>query len=135
MEIQSRPTLATIGGSTQVGGGPGGFYTQDEYRDIVAHAASRFITIVPEIDMPGHTNAALASIPELNCDGVEGGRLLCGVTGFTGSQRLSVARGTDVTGGRRGRPSGSFGGSPQDSHDRDSTSATRLDDSDFMAPS
>jgi hexosaminidase len=70
LEIKSRPTLAAIGGSTQVGGGPGGFYTQAEYSDIVAHAASRFITIVPEIDMPGHTNAALASIPELNCDGV-----------------------------------------------------------------
>ena len=70
IEIKSRPTLTAIGGSTQVGGGPGGFYTQDEYRDIVAYAASRYITIVPEIDMPGHTNAALASIPELNCDKV-----------------------------------------------------------------
>ena len=70
IEIKSRPRLTEIGGSTQVGGGPGGFYTQAEYSDIVAHAASRFITIVPEIDMPGHTNAALASIPELNCDGV-----------------------------------------------------------------
>jgi hexosaminidase len=69
IEIKSRPSLTAIGGSTQVGGGPGGFYTQDEYRDIVAYAASRFITVVPEIDMPGHTNAALASIPELNCDG------------------------------------------------------------------
>jgi hexosaminidase len=70
IEIKSRPSLTAIGGSTQVGGGPGGFYTQDEYRDIVAYAASRFITIVPEIDMPGHTNAALASIPELNCNKV-----------------------------------------------------------------
>jgi hexosaminidase len=70
IEIKSRPSLAQTGGSTQVGGGAGGYYTQDEYRDIVAHAASRFITIVPEIDMPGHTNAALASIPELNCDKV-----------------------------------------------------------------
>ncbi len=70
IEIKSRPNLTAFGGLTQVGGGAGGFYTQDEYRDIVAYAASRFITIVPEIDMPGHTNAALASIPELNCDGV-----------------------------------------------------------------
>ena len=68
IEIQSRPTLTAIGGGTQVGGGPGGFYTQADYRDIVSYAASRFITIVPEIDMPGHTNAALASIPELNCN-------------------------------------------------------------------
>jgi hexosaminidase len=70
IEIKSRPSLTAVGGSTQVGGGKGGFYTQDEYKDIVSYAASRFITIVPEIDMPGHTNAALASIPELNCDNV-----------------------------------------------------------------
>jgi len=70
IEIKSRPNLTAFGGRTQVGGGAGGFYTQEEYREIVAYAASRFITIVPEIDMPGHTNAALASIPELNCDGV-----------------------------------------------------------------
>ncbi len=70
IEIQSRPNLAAFGGRTQVGGGAGGYYTQAEYRDIVAYAASRFVTIVPEIDMPGHTNAALSSIPELNCDNV-----------------------------------------------------------------
>ena len=70
IEIRSRPNLTRHGGSTQVGGGPGGFYTQAEYRDLVAYAADRHITIVPEIDMPGHTNAALASYPELNCDGV-----------------------------------------------------------------
>jgi hexosaminidase len=50
-----------------VGGGQGGFYTQEQYRDIVQYAADRFVTIVPEIDMPGHTNAALVSYPELNC--------------------------------------------------------------------
>ncbi|CAA9309114.1 MAG: GH20, partial [uncultured Gemmatimonadaceae bacterium] len=69
VEIRSRPELARVGGSTQVGGGPGGYYTQAEYADIVAYAASRFVTVVPEIDMPGHTNAALASIAALNCDG------------------------------------------------------------------
>ena len=69
IEIASWPNLTTHGGSTAVGGGPGGFYTQAEYRELVAYAAERFITIVPEIDMPGHTNAALASYPELNCDG------------------------------------------------------------------
>jgi N-acetyl-beta-hexosaminidase len=61
--------LATYGGGTQVGGGPGGYYTQDDYRAIVAYAQQRFITVVPEIDMPGHTNAALASYAPLNCDG------------------------------------------------------------------
>jgi hexosaminidase len=70
IEIRSRPNLTTIGGRTAVGGGPGGYYTQAQFADLVAYAGQRFITIVPEIDMPGHTNAALASYPELNCDGV-----------------------------------------------------------------
>ncbi|HEX2975502.1 MAG TPA: beta-N-acetylhexosaminidase [Bacteroidales bacterium] len=69
IEIKSWPKLTEIGGSTQVGGGKGGFYTQEQYSDLVKYAADRFITIVPEIDMPGHTNAALASYPELNCNG------------------------------------------------------------------
>ncbi|MPZ81409.1 MAG: family 20 glycosylhydrolase [Actinophytocola sp.] len=70
IEIKSWPRLATYGGSTEVGGGPGGYYTQEQYRDLVAYAAERQITVIPEIDMPGHTNAALASYAELNCDGV-----------------------------------------------------------------
>jgi len=69
IEIKSWPNLALHGGSTQVGGGKGGYYTQDQYADIVKYAQENYITIVPEIDMPGHTNAALASYPELNCDG------------------------------------------------------------------
>jgi hexosaminidase len=69
IEIKNWPKLTEIGGSTQVGGGKGGFYTQAEYTDLVDYAQSRYITIVPEIDLPGHTNAALASYPELNCDG------------------------------------------------------------------
>ncbi len=68
IEIKSWPALTEIGGSTQVGGGKGGFYTQETYKDLVRYAAERFITIVPEIDMPGHTNAALASVPQLNPD-------------------------------------------------------------------
>lgn len=70
IEVPGWPDLTRIGGSTQVGGGPGGFYTLDEYRELVRYAADRFVTVVPEIDMPGHVNAALASYPELNCDGV-----------------------------------------------------------------
>jgi hexosaminidase len=69
VEITSWPRLTAHGGSTEVGGGLGGFYTQAQYRDIATYAQQRFITIVPEIDMPGHTNAALASYAELNCDG------------------------------------------------------------------
>lgn len=68
--ISSWPNLATYGGSTEVGGGPGGYYTQADYKAIVAYATSRYITIVPEIDSPGHTNAALASYAQLNCNGV-----------------------------------------------------------------
>ncbi|HJU68256.1 MAG TPA: beta-N-acetylhexosaminidase [Gemmatimonadaceae bacterium] len=67
IEIKSRPRLASLGGVTQVGGGPGGFYTQAEYSDIVRYAQDRYISIVPEIDMPGHTNAALVAHPELSC--------------------------------------------------------------------
>jgi hexosaminidase len=70
IEIKSWPKLATFGGQTAVGGGKGGYYTQEQYKDLVTYAASRHITIVPEIDMPGHTNAAQASYAELNCDGV-----------------------------------------------------------------
>jgi len=70
IQIDSWPNLTTIGGSTEVGGGPGGYYTKDDYSAIVSYAASRYMTVVPEIDSPGHTNAALASYPELNCNGV-----------------------------------------------------------------
>lgn len=68
--ISSWPNLATYGGSTAVGGDPGGYYTAADYTAIVNYAAARYITVIPEIDMPGHTNAALASYASLNCDGV-----------------------------------------------------------------
>ena len=45
----------------------GGFYTQEEVRDIVAYAAARHITVIPEIELPGHARAALAAYPELSC--------------------------------------------------------------------
>jgi hexosaminidase len=70
IEIKSWPQLAAIGGSTSVNNDGGGYYTQAQYQELVAYAARRCITIVPEIDLPGHTNAALASYAELNCDGV-----------------------------------------------------------------
>jgi hexosaminidase len=70
LEIKSWPELTKIGGSTEVGGRTGKlFYTQEQYKDLVAHAQSRGITVIPEFDMPGHTNAAQASYAELNCDG------------------------------------------------------------------
>ena len=80
IEIKKWPKLTTIGSQrsgTIIGtnsdlddGIPyGGFYTQAEAREIVAYAAARHITIVPEIDMPGHMLAALAAYPELGCTG------------------------------------------------------------------
>jgi hexosaminidase len=69
IEIKSWPNLTAHGGKTEVGGGEGGFYTQVQYSDLVKYAQDRFITIIPEIDMPGHTNAALASYAELNENG------------------------------------------------------------------
>ena len=66
IEIKSWPNLTKYGGSTQVGGGKGGFYTQEQYADIVKYAQGQYITIVPEIDLPGHINSALASYGELN---------------------------------------------------------------------
>ena len=80
-EIKKYPRLTEVGsvraetlvghyGSDTYDGTPyGGFYTQDEMRDVVAYAADRFITVVPEIEMPGHASAALASYPELGCRG------------------------------------------------------------------
>ena len=83
IEIKKYPKLTEIGAyrnETVVGhaGKPplvfdgkryGGFYTQDEVREVVAYAKSKFITVIPEIEMPGHAMAALASYPELSCTG------------------------------------------------------------------
>jgi len=67
IQIDSWPRLAQFGGSTQVGGGAGGYFTKADYADLVRYAQERFITIVPEIDMPAHSNAAIASYPQLGC--------------------------------------------------------------------
>ena len=47
----------------------GGFYTQEQIKDIVAYAQERQITIIPEIELPGHSQAAIAAYPELGCTG------------------------------------------------------------------
>ena len=47
----------------------GGYYTQDELRDVIDYAAKRHITIIPEVDLPGHMQAALTAYPELGCTG------------------------------------------------------------------
>ncbi|WP_415858562.1 beta-N-acetylhexosaminidase, partial [Micromonospora rifamycinica] len=68
--VDSWPRLTAVGGRTEVGGGPGGWYTAADYRRIVEYAARRHITVVPEVDLPGHTNAALVAYPELAPDKV-----------------------------------------------------------------
>jgi hexosaminidase len=84
IEIKKYPRLTEIGAfrkETVVGhahskpevydGKPyGGFYTQDEIKDVIAYAKTKFVTIIPEIEMPGHAMGAIASYPELSCKGV-----------------------------------------------------------------
>ena len=80
IEIKKYPRLTEVGawrnGTTLGHNSPvndgiryGGFYTQEEIRDIVKYAQDRYITIIPEIDMPGHMVAAMAAYPELGCKG------------------------------------------------------------------
>ena len=70
IEIKKYPKLTTVGAwRDEYGVKHGGFYTQDEAREVVAYAKSRYITVVPEIEMPGHGTAALAAYPELSCTG------------------------------------------------------------------
>ncbi len=90
IEIKSWPNLAIHGGSTQVGGGKGGYYTQEQYKEIVAYAQKQYITIVPEIDLPGHINAALASYGELNG----------GITLVPEKGRINLSTNTGEVGGK-----------------------------------
>lgn len=83
IEIPGWPRLTEYGGELEVGGTPGGFYTLEDYAEIVRYAADHFIMVVPEIDVPGHTNAALASYAELNCDGVATERFTGTAVGFS----------------------------------------------------
>ncbi len=69
IHIDSWPDLTAIGSVMDASAGSGGYYSKEEYLEIVRYAEQRFVTIVPEIDMPGHTNAALASYGELNESG------------------------------------------------------------------
>jgi hexosaminidase len=67
--IRSWPRLAEYGGTTDFTGGRGGFYTQEEYQQIVEYAAAHYINVIPEVDMPAHVNSALASYADLNDSG------------------------------------------------------------------
>lgn len=65
IELASRPKLTELASGTAVGGDEGGFYTKDDYREIVEYAASRHMIVIPELDMPGHTHAVGLAYPEL----------------------------------------------------------------------
>ncbi len=73
IEIKQYPRLTEIGSKRIEGEGYeyGGFYTQDEIREVVNYAADRYITVIPEIELPGHAMAAIAAYPNLSCKGEE----------------------------------------------------------------
>ena len=73
IEIKKYPRLTEVGAwRTEFDGSVyGGYYTQDEIRDVVAYAAERFVTVVPEIEMPGHAISAIRAYPWLSCTGEE----------------------------------------------------------------
>lgn len=64
IEIKKYPELAKIGGQLPNNGRKGGYYTQEQFKDLVDYAKQRFITIIPEVDIPGHTAAVFATYPD-----------------------------------------------------------------------
>ncbi|GEP47855.1 family 20 glycosylhydrolase [Microbacterium saccharophilum] len=64
IEVPSRPELTARASASAVGGDPGGFFSRADYRAIVVHAAAHHMTVVPEIDVPGHTHAVNLAYPE-----------------------------------------------------------------------
>ena len=82
IEIKKYPKLTSIGAYRKEGNGSiyGGYYTQEQIKDIVDYAAKRYITVIPEVDIPGHMMAAIAAYPELSCKGKPGSpRIVWGV--------------------------------------------------------
>ena len=71
IEIKKYPRLTKVGATRIEGEGyeHKGYYTQEEIKDVVAYAAERHITVIPEIEVPGHAMAAIAAYPELSCEG------------------------------------------------------------------
>jgi len=81
VQIRRYPRLTDVGGwrsESQLGAGPesstdgrphGGYYTQDDIREIVTYAGARFVTVLPEIELPGHARSAIAAYPELGVSG------------------------------------------------------------------
>lgn len=69
LDLPSHPELAARSGGTAVDGDPGGFFTTEEFEALVAYAAARGVRVVPEIDVPGHVNAALHAVGDLTPSG------------------------------------------------------------------
>ncbi|MHA7861532.1 family 20 glycosylhydrolase [Tessaracoccus sp. Y36] len=67
IEIDSWPRLTEVGGPMSMPGGRSGFYTKEQFQQIVEYADQRHIVVTPEIDVPGHSSAAIAAYPELAC--------------------------------------------------------------------
>lgn len=94
VEIKKYPRLTELGAWADLGEGVkiGGFYTQDDIREIVAYATERFITVVPEIETPSHSGAAMVAYPELNCFGTRkatyGWDPLCGAEYCPGNDKV-----------------------------------------------
>ncbi|WP_277638433.1 family 20 glycosylhydrolase [Bacteroides graminisolvens] len=65
IEIKKHPRLTEIGSKISNNGRPAGFYTQEQYKELIQYAAEHFVTIVPEIDLPGHATSLFTSYPEL----------------------------------------------------------------------
>lgn len=107
IEIKKYPALTEVGGyrnGTIIGRYPGkgndsirygGYYTQQQAKDIVAYAAKRFITVIPEIEMPGHASAAIAAYPELSCFPEESTKVPAGTawSGVTTGKQVQQAWG------------------------------------------
>ena len=82
IEIKKYPKLTEVGSKRVEGEGTehGGFYTQEEIKEVVQYAADHFITVIPELELPGHEMAAIAAYPELSCKGEPGTpRIIWGV--------------------------------------------------------
>lgn len=69
LDVPSRPALAAVSGATSVAGGRSGYLSGEDYDQLVTYAAARYVTVVPEIDLPGHVNAALHALGELTPSG------------------------------------------------------------------
>ena len=92
IEIKKYPRLTEVGGcrnGTIIGHHPGkgndntkdcGYYTQEQIKDIVQYAADRFVTVIPELELPGHSSAAIAAYPQLSCFPDEPTQVAKGVT-------------------------------------------------------